>query len=242
MDVLQEAHAPADFHEKVKALHQGEVAQLRGGIGVKRIALQDGRDAFQVGRPSYSNGETRFDSYGDTHRTPEDATRAAFRASAQSTDPESLGGAQRLSYGVTYGGKEVRIHGWTTDAQAIIGPVGDFTGGTGTRKVPASELGQRMPVVYESDRLAEAKETLDRSPKKNWVEKRGGLPQPIVHMAKDIMEEHGIPREQAIPIAISQAKKLAAKGNQKYVRAVAQWEKMKAQEAALGEPFWLSSI
>jgi hypothetical protein len=77
-----------------------------------------------------------------------------------------------------------------------------------------------------------AHESLDRSPKKNWVERAGQLPAAIQHMAKDIHEERGLPLEQAIPIAISQAKKLAAKGNAKYVAAVAEWEALKAKSHA----------
>lgn len=75
-------------------------------------------------------------------------------------------------------------------------------------------------------------ESLDRSPKKNWVERAGQLPAAIQHMAKDIHQERGLPLEQAIPIAISQAKKLAAKGNAKYVAAVAEWEALKAKSHA----------
>lgn len=241
MDLLQEAHAPEGFLGKVQGLHQGEVAVLKGGVGVKRKALEDGRDAYQVGRPGYSNGEMRFDGYGDHHRSPEDATRAAFRASAASTDPESIGGRERLSYGVLHGGREVRIEDWTTDGKAIVRHADSRMPGN-SKTVSPAELTRRPPVLYESDRLAEAKESLDRSPKKNWVENRGGLPQAIVHMAKDIAEERGKPLDQAIPIAISQAKKLAAKGNAKYVAAVAQWEKMKAQEAALTDSPFLPPI
>jgi antitoxin component of RelBE/YafQ-DinJ toxin-antitoxin module len=82
-------------------------------------------------------------------------------------------------------------------------------------------------------------ESLNRSPRKNWVERAGQLPAAIQHMAKDIHEERGLPLDQAIPIAISQAKKLAAKGNAKYAAAVAEWEKLKAtsrvQQSALTE-------
>lgn len=75
--------------------------------------------------------------------------------------------------------------------------------------------------------------TLAKVPgKQNWVEENGGLPGPICEMAKDISEERGIPVGNAIAIAVSQAKKLAAKGNAKYAAAVAEWEKMKAKAHA----------
>lgn len=71
--------------------------------------------------------------------------------------------------------------------------------------------------------------SLDRSPRQNWVEKAGRLPPAIRDMAAEIEKERGLPLDQAIPIAISQAKKLAAKGNAKYVAAVAEWEALKAK-------------
>jgi hypothetical protein len=78
--------------------------------------------------------------------------------------------------------------------------------------------------------MAIGHESLNVSPRKNWVEKKTGqLPAAIQRMAKDIHEERGLPLDQAIPIAISQAKKLAAKGNAKYVAAVAEWEALKAK-------------
>ncbi len=73
--------------------------------------------------------------------------------------------------------------------------------------------------------------SLDSSPGKNWVESEGGLPQPICEMAKEIMKT-GKTKSQAIAIAVSRAKVLAAKGNAKYVRAVAQWEKMRSSAKA----------
>lgn len=74
-------------------------------------------------------------------------------------------------------------------------------------------------------------ESLNRSPKKNWVERAGQLPAAIQHMAKDIHEEKGVPLDEAIPIAISQAKKLAP-DHPKYAKAVAEWEALKAKNAA----------
>lgn len=76
--------------------------------------------------------------------------------------------------------------------------------------------------------VALAKGKLDWSPKSNWVEKAGGLPPGIESMAIHIMKESGLTREQAIPAAVNRAKALAAKGQARWVKEVAQWEKMKA--------------
>lgn len=82
--------------------------------------------------------------------------------------------------------------------------------------------------------------SLDRSPRQNWVEKAGHLPPAIRDMAAEIEKERGLPLDQAIPIAISQAKKLAAKGNAKYIAAVAEWEALKlkahVKEAVVSKP------
>lgn len=80
--------------------------------------------------------------------------------------------------------------------------------------------------------------SLDTSPKKNWVEKSGGLPNYICHVAKGIMKS-GKSRSQAIAIAVSRIKKWAAGADDvnadtraKAAKALAQWEKLKAKNAA----------
>ena len=84
-----------------------------------------------------------------------------------------------------------------------------------------------------------ARETLDRSPKKNWVENVGGLPQYIVKIAKDLHEERGMTISRAIATAISMCKKWAAGGKNvkpetraKAAAAIAQWEAKKARSHA----------
>lgn len=84
-----------------------------------------------------------------------------------------------------------------------------------------------------------AKETLNRSPKENWVDKVGGLPQYIVHIAKDLHEERGMTISRAIATAISMCKKWAAGGKNvkpetraKAAAAIAQWESKKARSKA----------
>lgn len=73
---------------------------------------------------------------------------------------------------------------------------------------------------------------LDRSPKKNWVEKAGGLPPYIERIAKHIHYEGGKDISTAISMAISQCKKWAAAGKAKAIQAIAQWEALKGKSKA----------
>lgn len=94
-----------------------------------------------------------------------------------------------------------------------------------------AELTKIAASVEDTDSMdVEKRDRLNWSPKKNWVEEQGGLPKPIEEMALAIMRDHGKSRERAIPIAISQSKVLAAKGDPKYMRAIARWESMKAKQ------------
>lgn len=77
-----------------------------------------------------------------------------------------------------------------------------------------------------------AKGKLDWSPKKNWVENAGGLPKDIESLAIHMMENSGLTREHAIPAAVVRAKQLAAKGDPRWVKAVAQWEALKGKNKA----------
>lgn len=78
---------------------------------------------------------------------------------------------------------------------------------------------------------------LDESPKKNWVENSGGLPAYIEEVAKAI-KKSGKTTSQAIAIAISRIKKWAvdpktdATTKAKAVKAVAQWEALRAKNKA----------
>lgn len=76
--------------------------------------------------------------------------------------------------------------------------------------------------------------SLNTSPGKNWVEKSGGLPNYICHIARAVMKS-GKSRSAAIAIAVSRVKKWAAGGDKvnadtraKAAKAVAEWEKLKA--------------
>lgn len=80
--------------------------------------------------------------------------------------------------------------------------------------------------------------SLDSSPRKNWVEENGGLPSYICRIAKAIMRS-GKSKSQAIAIAVNRVKKWAAGGSDvdadtraKAVKAVAQWNKLKAKNKA----------
>lgn len=77
--------------------------------------------------------------------------------------------------------------------------------------------------------------SLDASPKKNWVEKSGGLPDYICKIAKGVMRS-GKSKSQAIAIAVSRVKKWAAGGDDvdadtraKAAKAAAQWAALKTK-------------
>lgn len=88
--------------------------------------------------------------------------------------------------------------------------------------------------------------SLDRSPRSNWVQKNGGLPNYICHIARAITKNgHSI--QEAIPMAIGTAKRWAAGGTTngtarakhvhpvtmaKAAAAVAQWEALRARAHA----------
>lgn len=80
--------------------------------------------------------------------------------------------------------------------------------------------------------------SLDSSPKKNWVERSGGLPSYICKIARAVMRS-GKSKSSAIAIAVSRTKKWAAGGDSvdadtraKAAKAVAQWEALKAKNKA----------
>lgn len=81
--------------------------------------------------------------------------------------------------------------------------------------------------------------SLDRSPRKNWVELAGQLPAYIQHIARDLHNERGMPLSRAIPTAIAAVKRWAAGGGNvkpdtraKAAAAVAEWEALKARSHA----------
>lgn len=80
--------------------------------------------------------------------------------------------------------------------------------------------------------------SLDRSPRKNWVENTGELPKYVREIARSI-EKDGHSLESAISIAISRIKVWAAGGGNvtaatqaKAAKALAEWEALKAKNKA----------
>lgn len=87
---------------------------------------------------------------------------------------------------------------------------------------------------------------LDRSPKKNWVDKAGGLPKYIERIAKHLHYEKGRDVGQAIAIAVNVVKKMCSTGDLNFpgkqstnagsraeaCNAVKEWEAKKARHAA----------
>lgn len=80
--------------------------------------------------------------------------------------------------------------------------------------------------------------SLDSSPKTNWVERSGGLPNYICKIAKAVMGT-GKSKSAAIAIAISRCKKWAAGGDDvdadtraKAAKAIAEWEALKGKNKA----------
>lgn len=87
---------------------------------------------------------------------------------------------------------------------------------------------------------------LDRSPKKNWVENTGGLPNYIERIAKRLHNEKGMPVGRAIATAVNAVKKMCAGGDLNFpgaqnvnaksraqaCKAVAEWEAKKAKARA----------
>jgi hypothetical protein len=86
---------------------------------------------------------------------------------------------------------------------------------------------------------------LDSSPKKNWVENSGGLPNYIERIAKHLIAK-GMTKSRAIATAINAAKRMCATGDLNFpgsqnvnpgsrtqaCNAVKQWEALKAKNKA----------
>lgn len=86
--------------------------------------------------------------------------------------------------------------------------------------------------------LTTSSASLDRSPKKNWVENSGNLP-PYVRKLARAIEKDGHDLSSAISIAIGRIKNWAKGGDgvdadtvAKSAKALAQWEALKAKNAA----------
>lgn len=104
----------------------------------------------------------------------------------------------------------------------------------------------REPMAkYDPAKTGMALPTLNRSPKKNWVDRVGGFPKSnwIYRAAKHMHYEKGMTIGHAIAVAVNAAKKLCATGDVNWpgkqnaaapakadaCKAVAEWEAMKAR-------------
>lgn len=103
-------------------------------------------------------------------------------------------------------------------------PNGDRKKKTKKKPVRASEADGRAFLLVSS----QVYPGLDRSPKENWVDKAGGLPDFIERIAKHLHYEKGMSISHAIATAVNRVKVLCAKGNAEACAAVAEWEKKKA--------------
>lgn len=88
-----------------------------------------------------------------------------------------------------------------------------------------------------------SRESLDRSPRKNWVENSGGLPMYIRRIANHLHKEKGMQIGHAIATAVNAARKMCASGDTNWpgkqqvnagsqseaCEAIADWERKKAQ-------------
>lgn len=108
-----------------------------------------------------------------------------------------------------------------------------YAGATPTLRVCACSAGENVGLAHKPG------ESLDRSPKKNWVERAGGLPKYINDIAHDLHTERGMTISRAIATAISKVKKWAAGGDNvkpdtraKAAAALAEWETLKAKSKA----------
>ena len=95
---------------------------------------------------------------------------------------------------------------------------------------------------YVADELYQARGRLNESPKQNWVDKVGGLPDYIDRIAVHLVGK-GMDRSRAIATAVNAAKKMCAEGDLNFpghqdvnpgsraeaCAAVAEWEAKKAQ-------------
>lgn len=84
--------------------------------------------------------------------------------------------------------------------------------------------------------------SLDTSPKKNWVDKAGGLPKYIERIAKHLHFEKGMDTGHAIATSVNVVKRMCASGDTNWpglqhvspksqaeaCKAVAEWEAKKA--------------
>lgn len=101
-------------------------------------------------------------------------------------------------------------------------------------------LAARYADAIAAERIVElgSSASLDRKPGSNWVEETGELPRYVREVARSI-EKGGVPLSRAIGLAIGSIKRWARGGDNvkadtraKAVKALAQWEALKAKNKA----------
>lgn len=140
-------------------------------------------------------------------------------------------------------------------AKRAVGGSAGRTGGdsNGHRHAVALMGGKRSDPRDGAKQITEVKSSaypgLDRSPKKNWVDKAGGLPTYIERIAKHLHYEKGKDIGQSIAIAVNVVKKMCASGDTNFpgkqsvnagsraeaCNAVKQWEAKKLRHGVMRE-------
>lgn len=94
-------------------------------------------------------------------------------------------------------------------------------------------------IAYEQIVELGSSASLNRSPRKNWVENSGDLPRYVREIARSIEKKRAMPLSRAIPIAIGTVKRWARGGGNvnadtqaKAAKAVLEWEALKAKNKA----------
>lgn len=114
-EIVLEAVAVTDLHDRVANLEPGEVAMLPDGHAVRHEHTQDGRPIYRVGSPTGWGRDGGPDFSGRQYATPAEATAAALTESARHDSPWSVGGPQRWRQGVpvVQDGRRYRFEGIT---------------------------------------------------------------------------------------------------------------------------------
>lgn len=215
-EAFDDAKHPRDFHgrwkAKVAGLNAGETLKLPGGTTVKKLP---------AGQGTNYRDQTSFDVRGSEPRQWIEAANVDAALHHAAAYERKKGTAR---------GKAAKLAEAVAARQEAERVGGDIVGTRAVERMLRSELGE----------AGTKPEPFSRSKTSNWVARAGGLPTYIQHVAHDIKESDPSKTEsQVIAIAISQAKKNAAKGNAQAAAAVAQWERMKAKakvsEAELAE-------
>jgi hypothetical protein len=140
-------------------------------------------------------------------------------------------------------------------AKRSVGGSAGRTGGDSNGHRHAVNLlrGKRQDPRDGAKQITEVKSSaypgLDRSPKKNWVDKAGGLPKYIERIAKHLHYEKGMDIGHAIAMAVNVVKKMCAAGDTNFpgkqnvnagsraeaCAAVKQWESKKLRHGVMRE-------